>query len=362
MPWKINWHKMWQSSTEASRSLQYSYESGNFCSWFKYCGPNARRYLCGRRKTQSCFTSLPQTFLDGHSLRSSDCCSRSRNFYSKLFPDSKYADINCGRTKAGYIIKFALGSYCKELIISEMADKPFAIHVDESMYHSKVRLEFWVIHFVKQIRRVRYMTTIELKTNFDVSAFLTSDSSLKSLDDVKLVSLLLQNVIHVMTDNCSTMRGSKDGFVSKMKTVCNNLVDVEGCSSYQGNLLTKDMIKEFPFVKAVVNFVENLSNFVENKPKVRSILKESSAFLGISRLPDYAETRFLNLYLVIEAIVTQYPVIKKILGSQIVRKMSFSKVRWFIRMWQFGIWKTFRRDLIYPPLTLRTTVRNSGSK
>ena len=69
-----------------------------------------------------------------------------------------------------------------------MADKPFAIHVDESMYHSKVRLEFWVIHFVKQIRRVRYLTTIELKTNFDVSAFLTSDSSLKSLDDVKLVS------------------------------------------------------------------------------------------------------------------------------------------------------------------------------
>ena len=68
--------------------------------------------------------------LDGHSLRSSDCCSRSRNFYSKLFPDSKYADINCGRTKAGYIIKFALGSYCKELIISEMADKPFAIHVE----------------------------------------------------------------------------------------------------------------------------------------------------------------------------------------------------------------------------------------
>ena len=117
-------------------------------------------------------------------------------------------------------------------------------------------------------------------------------------------------------NNCSTMRGSKDVFVSKMKTVCNNLVDVEGCSRHQGNLLTKDMIMEFPFVKAVVNFVENLSNFVENKPKVRSILKESSAFLGISRLPDYAETRFLNLYLVIEAIVTQYPVIKKIVDLE----------------------------------------------
>ena len=37
------------------------HKSGNFCSWFKYCGPNAGRYLCGRRKTQSSFTSLPQT-------------------------------------------------------------------------------------------------------------------------------------------------------------------------------------------------------------------------------------------------------------------------------------------------------------
>ena len=45
-------------------------------------------------------------------------------------------------------------------------------------------------------------------------------------------------------------------------------------------------------------------------------MKDSSAFLGISRLPDYAETRFLNLYLVIEAIVTQYPVIKKIVDLE----------------------------------------------
>ena len=252
-----------------------------------------------------------------------------------------------------------------------MADKPFAIHVDESMYHSKVRLEFWVIHFVKRIRRVRYLTTIELKTNFDVSAFLTSDSSLKSLDDVKLVSsqavfdstigvldmfsLSLQNVIHVMTDNCSTMRGSKDGFVSKMKTVCNNLVDVEGCSSHQGNLLTKDMIKEFPFVKAVVNFVENLSNFVENKPKVRSILKESSAFLGILKdfsqrfnlsptdvADDYVKlrvkitTEFKLINLFLENELTEFPCISKLVECcsvlcphNMLVESGFSKMKFF---------------------------------
>ena len=97
---------------------------------------------------------------------------------------------------------------------------------------------------------------------------------------------------------------------AKCKYCPGKLIDIK-CGSQavmikEAHMNKAHMIKEFPFVKAVVNFVENLSNFVENKPKVRSILKESSAFLGISRLPDYAETRFLNLYLVIEAIVTQY--------------------------------------------------------
>ena len=129
--------------------------------------------------------------LDGHSLRSSDCCSRSRNFYSKLFPGSKYADINCGRTKAGYIIKFALGSYCKELIISEMADKPFAIHVDESMYHSKVRLEFWVIHFVT-IRHLK-----DLPQRFNLSPTDVADDyaklRVKITTEFKLINLFLEN-------------------------------------------------------------------------------------------------------------------------------------------------------------------------
>ena len=80
--------------------------------------------------------------LDGHSLRSSDCCSRSRNFYSKLFPDSKYADINCGRTKAGYIIKFALGSYFSQrfnLSPTDVAD-------DYAKLRVKITTEFKLIN------------------------------------------------------------------------------------------------------------------------------------------------------------------------------------------------------------------------
>ena len=65
-------------------------------------------------------------------------------------------------------MRFALGAFCKDTVIAEMADKPFAIHVDESTYHGKVLLEFWAIHFVGQMCRVRYLTTIELSANFDV--------------------------------------------------------------------------------------------------------------------------------------------------------------------------------------------------
>ena len=46
--------------------------------------------------------------VDGSSLKSSDTASRKGKCYSKMFPDSSYSDIDCGRTKAGYVIALLL--------------------------------------------------------------------------------------------------------------------------------------------------------------------------------------------------------------------------------------------------------------
>ena len=172
----------------------------------------------------------------------------------------------------------------------------------------------------------------------NVESFLEDDmGESTSLKDLKLVSseaiytctigvleefsLNQLNLVHVMTDNCSTMRGVRDGFVAKMRRVCPNIIDIDGCSCHKGNLITKELTRKFQIARDVVAFVEALSNFIENRPKVRSILKQSSDILQVNRIPDYCETRFLNLYLVVEVSCHQFPVIEKLvrLNSKIAK-------------------------------------------
>ena len=295
--------------------------------------------------------------LDGNSLRSSESASRKRQLYSKMFPDSTLTEIDCGRTKAGYVIRFALAPFVKEeLIDSFIPGSPFAIHVDESTYHGKVRLEYWIIFFKQNERCVRYLTTKELHTNIDVKSFLEDSDHKGTLKELKLVSseavyectidvidefsLNHSDLVHVMTDNCTTMRGVREGFVAKIKRDCPNIIDIDGCSCHRGNLITKDVIKSYAFLKQIVVFVEGLSKFVENKPKVRSILQQCSDILQVNQIPDYCETRFLNMYLVIESACRQFPVIKKLIAldtEQSQLKESLQSKHLLIHLDQFVI-------------------------
>ena len=75
------------------------------------------------------------------------------------------SDIDCGRTKAGYVIRLAIAPLVIEKMIQETAGSVFVLHVDESTHHRKVRLEYWIVHHVEGTRKVRYLVTKELKTD-----------------------------------------------------------------------------------------------------------------------------------------------------------------------------------------------------
>ena len=49
--------------------------------------------------------------MDGNCLRSSACVSRKRNVYTRMLPDSKFSEINCVRTKAGYLIRLGIAPF-----------------------------------------------------------------------------------------------------------------------------------------------------------------------------------------------------------------------------------------------------------
>lgn len=173
-----------------------------------------------------------------------------------MFPDSKHSVISCGRTKAQYICNFAIGPFVKSEITAELSQKMFSIHLDESVYHKKIRVEFWVCYFGDDhTRKFRYLSTEELETKFDTEQFLRSDSSALKIENLGVVTAqamfeVCQRVLedfsldptklaYVMTDNCNSMRGNRSGLVSKLNDVCPNMIDTTGCCSHLSNLLQK---------------------------------------------------------------------------------------------------------------------------
>ena len=124
--------------------------------------------------------------LQKHSFRSSDPFSRKQGLYAKMFPDSAFTSINCGKTKAKYIAVHGLAPYAKTQIQKQFSSKLFGLHVGETRYNNKTpRLEFWVYFFNDSERKLHYLTTVEVHARFDVDEFLTS--RLKSVDEIKMV-------------------------------------------------------------------------------------------------------------------------------------------------------------------------------
>ena len=183
--------------------------------------------------------------VDDASFRSSECFSRNRSLYKVMFPDSSFAAINCGKTKTGYIITRAIAPFVRDQVTDKITScDRVGIHMDESSYHKKCRLEFWIVHFDGELRKNSYLRTIELEAKFSVDEFL--NDSVKKLSDVEFVC--------------------------------------------------KDVCTANPCLSGVIEFISSLSSLLQTTPKAQSMLSQVEEYLKLPGLPSFSSTRFLCLF------------------------------------------------------------------
>ena len=101
-----------------------------------------------------------------------------------MFPDSGHANIKCGKTKATYVAGHGIAPYARTVLKNEVNDKFVGIHLDETYYNGKTRVELWVV-YADGVRKNRYLRTMELNVNVDTDSFVSTNT--KSLSDFKLV-------------------------------------------------------------------------------------------------------------------------------------------------------------------------------
>ena len=86
-----------------------------------------------------------------------------------------------------------------------------------------------------------------------------------------------------MTDNCSTMHGSRAGFVTKLREYCPSLVKIPGSSGHQANLLQRGSLKcpDSDMFAKINIFLATLSNTVHKTSEIHSTMRQAAYFLGL---------------------------------------------------------------------------------
>ena len=107
--------------------------------------------------------------LDGSPFGTSDCFSRWRDLYSKMFPDSNYTKLACGPTKATYMLVHDLVPLIKSKITKKLRGERFTIHLDESSYNGKIRLEIWIAYHDSFSIVWHYLSSKELECSVSLN-------------------------------------------------------------------------------------------------------------------------------------------------------------------------------------------------
>ena len=105
-----------------------------------------------------------------------------------MFYDSKYADIKCGRTKAEYVITYAVAPCFREELCENVGlSTKNGIHLDESTYNDKVRFELHLSFLGESRQRTtRFLRTVQLEPEIDVEIDFLLNKNEKSINDLKM--------------------------------------------------------------------------------------------------------------------------------------------------------------------------------
>ena len=200
--------------------------------------------------------------VDDASFRSSECFSRNRSLYKVMFPDSSFAAINCGKTKTGYIITRAIAPFVRDQVTDKITScDRVGIHMDESSYHKKCRLEFWIVHFDGGLLKVDTGTVHDdfaaLRVVSDAKASLQVLHGKGALSDYPHIKVLFETAHLISPHNMNV----ESGF-STMKFAESSYRTNLGCETYDALRLCKSFFRREDFEN--FNIPSELLQLVKN--------------------------------------------------------------------------------------------------
>ncbi|XP_067951926.1 zinc finger protein 862-like [Watersipora subatra] len=136
-----------------------------------------------------------------------------------------------------------------------------------------------------------------------------------------------EKVIAFNSDNCSVMKGHRNGVIAKMRAVNPQIVDV-GCICHMANLAVGKSLNEALF--NVDELICDMVSHFKNSTKRMEKLREFQEFVGVEqqRLLKHCPTRWLSLRKCVERVLKQYSALRSYFGAHCEIDRPRSKVHY----------------------------------
>ena len=123
-----------------------------------------------------------------------------------------------------------------------------------------------------------------------------------------------------MSDNVNVNRGCHNGAVTQIKDrYAKHLVDIGGCSLHHVTNAYEQALKKLYRFEELEDFVQDVSSFFSFHIEFAEKLEELQQVLDLSkhRFFRYCPVRFLSIYIVVNRILEQMKVLKKLFLEEI---------------------------------------------
>ena len=223
--------------------------------------------------------------------------------YAKRLSEDKTAlnKTTISRTSAAYISTHGVAKSFKDDLKEKLKDRKLSLNIDEATNNNNDKiLNIIVQYYDTESSRVVIDHLGSRKQNLATAA-----NILQSIEHIlEEYEIQWTQIVSVLMDNCSTMRGVRGGVETLMREKNPNLMDISGDTVHMVNNVAKALLSHID--SAIQEFCSDIYYDVEESPKVREIFHEVQGLLNHEKAKQLIRpisSRFLQMLDVCDRVV-----------------------------------------------------------
>lgn len=200
--------------------------------------------------------------------------------------------LSLSNSHASYMCTHGIAAQCKKQLSEKLQNKMFSLNADEATDVNNDRILNVLIRFFdEEMEKVVTQHLGSKMLNIADASAITN-----SMEDIlQSYSLNWDQVVSVLLDNCSVMRGKRSGVETQIRKQNPFLLDISGDTVHMVSNAAKALLS--PFKEFVEDFCSDVYYDIEKFPKQKEIFAEFQSLLHMDRktLIRPITSRFLQM-------------------------------------------------------------------